>query len=98
MVQRQVSVVVRDMEFDYLVYTPTAVTKVWTSMLGMDPTCLYARPENLAQVVCVGGKAANGYTNGTGWHRQYEFCKWFDKKQNERRNESTFNTNKRERN
>ena len=36
-------------------------------MLGMDLTCLYARPENLAQVVCVGGKAANGYTNGTGW-------------------------------
>ena len=36
---------------------------MWTSILGMNPNCLYAEPGDWTRVAEVQGEAANHYTN-----------------------------------
>ena len=39
---------------------------MWTSILGMNPNCLYAEPGDWTRVAAVQGEAANHYTNDAG--------------------------------
>ena len=40
---------------------------MWTSILGMNPNCLYAEQGDWTRVAAVQGEAANQYTNDAGF-------------------------------